>query len=265
MQARVAGSLRLILPLALRLDRSPLGSLFRRQRPCCTPMKSAIALIGILVAAMAGAACAATPQAFTAHYQVLKKGEAIGEATMQLRRAGSDWLFTTRTRGEHGLAGLLGMTTGESSRFRWHDGHPEVLSYDYRLDAGIKQRHRTVQVDWQKMRVRVRADGRDYQYPAVPALVERHLVSLTLGQELLSGKSSMALPVAVKDRVETQHFRLDGDDDIKVPAGRMHAQRVQRNDPGKHFTAWYVTQRYAVPVRMEYGDYTLLLKSYSRP
>ncbi|MGA7297373.1 MAG: DUF3108 domain-containing protein [Rhodanobacteraceae bacterium] len=228
-------------------------------------MKSAIALIGILVAAMAGDACAATPQAFTAHYQVLKKGEAIGEATMQLRRAGSDWLFTTRTRGEHGLAGLLGMTTDESSRFRWRNGHVEMISYDYRLDAGIKQRHRSVQADWQNMHVQVRADGHKFDYPAVPALIERHLLSLTLGHELESGKRSIALRVAVKDRVETQHFSLEGQDDIKVPAGRMHAQRVRRSDPGKHFTAWYVTQRYPVPAKMEYGDYTLLLKTYSSP
>ncbi|MGB8635930.1 MAG: DUF3108 domain-containing protein [Rhodanobacteraceae bacterium] len=228
-------------------------------------MKSVIALIGMLAAVSPSALYAATPQAFTAHYQVLKKGEAIGEATMQLRARDSDWLFTTRTRGEHGLAGLLGMTTDESSLFRWRDGHVEMISYDYRLDAGIKQRHRTVQADWQKRRVQVQADGRNYDYPAVPAVIERHLLSLTLGQELEKGSRSIALPVAVKDRVEIQHFRLKDHDDIKVPAGRMQAQRVQRSDPGKNFTAWYATQRYPVPAKMEYGDYTLLLKTYSSP
>lgn len=228
-------------------------------------MKIAIALVGLLLAASASPLFATTPKAFTAHYQVLKNGKPIGEAVMQLRADGKDWLFTTRTHGEHGLAGLLGMTTDESSRFRWRNGHPETQGYDYRLDAGVKKRHRSMQADWKKARMHVRDDDDDYSYPTVTALIERHLVPLALGYGLDSSKQTIALSVAVKKRVDTQHFQLEGRDNVQVPAGRISARRVERTDPGKEFSLWYAPERYATPVKMQYDDYTLLMKSYSSP
>ena len=226
-------------------------------------MKFAIALVAALVTA--GPVCATTPGPFTAHYQVLKKGDPIGEAVMRLRADGGNWIYTTRTRGEHGLAGLLGMTTDESSKFRWRDGHIEMLSYDYRLDAGIKKRRRSMQADWSKKSVQVRADGKNHDYATTPALVERHLLPLALGFALGAGHRNITLPVAVKDRVETQHFRASGHDRVTVPAGQMDAQKVRRSDPGKEFIAWYDPGRYVTPVKMSWGDYTLLLKSWSSP
>lgn len=228
-------------------------------------MKIAIALAGLLAAVCASPAFATTPTAFTAHYQVLKKDKPIGEAVMQLRADGKEWLFTTRTHGEHGLAGLLGITTDESSRFHWRNGHPETQSYDYRLDAGIKKRHRRMRADWSKQRMHVRDDGDDYSYPTVNAMIERHLIPLTLGYEMDSGKQKIALAVAVKKRVDTQHFQLEDRENIQVPIGKLSARRVERSDPGKQFTLWYAPKSYAMPVKLSYGDYTLLMKSYSSP
>ncbi len=237
--------------------------LFSSRCPSCMAMKFVIALFSSLI--VASAACATAPATFTAHYQVLKKGDPIGEAVMRLSADGNSWVYTTRTRGEHGLAGLLGMTTEETSRFRLRGGHTEMLSYDYRLDAGVKKRQRNMQVDWSTHRVQVHADGKNYSYAAAPDLVERHLLPLVLGTKLGAGQRDIALPVAVKDRVETQHFRVEGLDSIKVPVGHMNARLVRRIGAGKNFVAWYVPKRYATPIKMTYGDYTLLLKSWTSP
>lgn len=232
-------------------------------------MKFAFSLVAALfvfastLAAAASPAHASTPQAFTAHYRVLKEGKPIGEAVMRLRADDGEWVYTTETHGKHGLAGLLGMQIDESSRFRIQNGHPEMLVYDYRLDAGIRKQHRHVQADWSQKKVKVRTDGHDYHYATVPTLVERHLLPLALGYALETDKHDIALPVAVKDRVETQHFRTLGKDHVTVPAGRVSTRKLQRSDAGKKFTAWYAPGKFATPVKLVHGKYTLLLESYS--
>jgi hypothetical protein len=67
--------------------------------------------------------------------------------------------------------------------------------------------------------------------------------------------------------VENQQFKVAGSDDVQVPAGRFKAQRVERSDSDKAFNAWYVPQKYPVPVKLsqsEGGNLTLQLVSYKQ-
>lgn len=208
---------------------------------------------------------AGLPPAFTAHYQVLKNGDRVGKAVIRLRRDGGHWMLVTHTSAEHGLASLLGLDIDETSRFRLAGGHPEMIGYRYKLDAGIRQRQRTVEVDWQSRRVTVETGSHSYAYAAAPGMVERHLLPLVLGDYLAEGAVDVSLPVAVKDRVESQHFRSAGSETVAAPIGTLEALRVTRTDDGKAFTAWFVPDRYAMPVKLKHGDYTLLLAAYSSP
>jgi len=50
-----------------------------------------------------------------------------------------------------------------------------------------------------------------------------------------------------------------------VPAGSFKAQRVERTDKDQSFSAWYVPQKYPVPVKLtqsDGGNLTLQLVSY---
>ncbi|KGI77227.1 DUF3108 domain-containing protein [Oleiagrimonas soli] len=225
-----------------------------------------IALTALVLTAGAASA-ASTPKPFTATYQVLRNGSPIGESTLQLRSDGANWVYTSRMRGTSGLASLLGASVDETSHFRWHDGHPEALSYDYRMQAAIKSRQREVHVDWSHDTVRVVDDGKTFDYAAKPGLVERHSMPLALGYALESGANKVALPVAVKDRVEMQRYAVTGKSAVQVPAGRFDAVRVDRTDDSKDFSAWYVPSRYPVPVKLAQragGHLTMLLKSFRR-
>lgn len=211
-----------------------------------------------------GALCAAPVSAFTAHYQLLKDGNPIGETTLTLAPAdGNTWAFVSASHGTSGLAALLGADLTETSNFRWKDGLPEGLSYDYKMDAAIKHKERHVRFDWNSNTISVDDKGQ-HTYPAQPGTMERHTIVLAIAAGLVDNKTSFAFPVAVRDRVETQHYAVKDKKEIKVPAGQYDAMHVVRADGGG-FDAWF-SPKLPVPVEVSQDDggtYTLKLESYN--
>ncbi len=129
--------------------------------------------LGLLLAAQA--ATAATPPAFTAVYNVSQGGASMGQATVRLRAAGNgEWIYSKDVKGTGGLAALLGANVTESSRFRWKGDVPEAISYDYQLQAAVKQKQRHLAVDWPNNRVSVDEGKGPQSYPASPGMVERN-------------------------------------------------------------------------------------------
>lgn len=210
------------------------------------------------------------PQPFTATYKVLRKGSPLGTSTLSLtRNEDGTWTYKSSLEAQHGLAALLGGSIHEISKFRWHDGHIEALSYDYRMHTAVKSKQRHVKVDWKTDSVKVHtSDDGDFHYKPQSGLVERHMLVLALGRAVAAGKTQIALPVAVKDRVQTQTFAVQGKSDIKVPAGTFKTVRVDRTHDNKGYSVWYDPAKFgAVPVKLSQesgGDITLLLKSFKR-
>jgi hypothetical protein len=234
------------------------------------PLVAILACSAVLASLGAiAAAPAPTPHAFTATYEVQRGGSSIGESTLTLRRDGNgQWIYSSKMRGTSGLAALLGASVEETSRFRWHDARPETVSYDYAMDAAVKHKSRHVAVDWTAGTVAV-DDGKKGKsgFATQPGMVERHLVPLALGWALAADPRQVTLPVAVRDRVEQQHYAVVGKESVTVPAGTFQAVRVNRTDDDKGFSAWYVPGKYAMPVKLaqsDGGDITLLLKTYSQ-
>lgn len=215
------------------------------------------------------AAAASAPAPFTATYQVQRDGETIGEATITLSAAGGDtYAYRNRTRGTAGLAALLGASSDETTRFRWHDDAPETLTYDYRMDAAIKQKHRHLQVNWAAGQVTVDEGQGPIRYASAPGMVDRNTLPLALGLALREGHKSVVLPVGVKQRVEQQQYAVQATEPVSVPAGEFKAQRVSRIDTDKPFDAWYVPSKFPLPVKLAQSDgghLTLLLVKFHSP
>lgn len=220
-----------------------------------------------LVAMASGVPPVAPPQAFTATYKVLRKGSPLGVSTLTLtHNADGTWTYRSKLEAKSGLAAMLGAGIDETSRFRWHDGRIESLSYDYRLHSAIKSKQRHVKVDWKTDMVSVHtSDDGNFDYKPEPGLVERHLLVLALGRAVIAGKKQIALPVAVKDRVQKQTFAVRGAETVKVPAGTFKAVHVERTHDDKGYSVWYAPERFGgVPVKVSQesgGDITLLLES----
>ena len=229
-------------------------------RPLLAPLLG----LGLLLAVQN--AFAKPPTAFTATYQVLKDGSPMGEASIRLRPGErGEWIYSKDVKGTGGLAALLGANISETSHFRWKGDVPEAIGYDYRLDAAIKTKQRHLAVDWANHQVSVDDGKGPHTYPARPGMVERNTTALAIGLALRDGQQQIALPVAVRQEVETQNFKVSGKETVKVPAGSFETVRVDRTDADRGFSAWYAPGRYPLPVKLSQhdgGDMTLELASY---
>ena len=225
------------------------------------------ALLAIALAGVAGAAIAAPPlPAFTAHYRVLQNGTPIGKATLTLAPgADGTWTFTTESQGTAGLASLLAASTREVSDFTWVGDLPQGVSYDYTMQSALKQKHRSVRFDWASHSIDV-DDGGTFHFATQPGAVERHTVPLALAAGLAAGKTSFTLPVAVRDRIDTQHYAVKSKQQVSVPAGTFDASRVTRTDGGDAFDAWFAPSKLPAPVKIDQhgkNDFSLELESWS--
>lgn len=228
------------------------------------------ALLGTFLAGASMAASAASaPSPFTAVYQVQRDGEAIGQATITLTpQGGGQYTYRNQTQGTAGLAALLGASSDETTRFRWHDDAPETVTYDYAMNAAIKQKRRHMAVDWNAGQVTVDEGKGPITYRSAPGMVDRNTLPLALGLALRDGAKKVALPVGVKQQVEQQQYTVGATEPVHVPAGDFKAERVSRTDTDKSFDAWYVPSRFPLPVKLaqsEGGNLTLLLVKFQSP
>ena len=238
----------------------------RGQTPPMT-MRPLLATLLALSFWLGTATAATTPGAFTATYKVSRGGSPMGTATVSLQNDGNgQWTYRKAVKGTGGLAALLGASMDETSRFRWKGELPEAISYDYELQTGIKNKQRHLRVDWNTNQVRVEGNKGSETYPAQPGIVERNTLPLALGVALRGGQQQVALAVAVRQKVETQQFKVTGTEAIQVPAGSFQAERVDRTDADRGFSAWYAPKRYPLPVKLSQrdgGDLTMELVSYT--
>ncbi|WP_114241696.1 DUF3108 domain-containing protein [Dyella sp. C9] len=222
---------------------------------------------GLALALSTTAALAATaPTPFTATYQVSQGGQVIGQAVVTLKPAGNgQWEYSNQTKGTAGLAAALGANSSETTRFRWNEGAPETVSYNYSMDAGFKTKQRHTEVNWSTGQVTVDEGKGPMTYASAPGMVDRNTTPYAIGLALHAGKQSVSLPVAVKRNVETQEFKVASKEAVKVPAGSFQAERVVRSNDDNAFSAWYAPQKYLVPVKLaqsDGGNLTLELVSY---
>lgn len=216
-----------------------------------------IALAGLFTlgcASGAMAASAAPLQPFHADYQVLRNGNAVGRATLSLRDVGGGvWEFDSHTRGTSGMASLLGLDVTEKSTFRWHDGHPQGLSYHYNQSAAIKSRTRNIDFDWSNDTATVR-DGKKAQVlTLLPDAIDRSLVTVALMADLQTQTQTMTYRVVHKDKVSDERYVQGGHESLDLPAGRIDAVRIERNDASsqRHTISWFAPTRAWLPVKIE--------------
>lgn len=225
--------------------------------------------VAVLAGMATGATAAPAPlPAFVAHYQLLRDGSAMGTATLTLTR-GKDgtWTFTTTSKGTSGLAGLLGISSHETSVFEWVGNLPQCRSYDYAFETGLKDRRRTVRCDWADHTIVVDDNG-VHRFPSQAGTLERHTVPLALAAGLAAGERDFDLPVAVRDRVEMQRYVAAPGQSVTVPAGTFDAVRVTRTDDDHRFEAWFAPGKLPAPVKIEQrgkSDFALQLLGWSAP
>jgi hypothetical protein len=203
----------------------------------------------------------ATPAAFAnsldlkpthAVYAVQRDGRTIGDASYTLAANGDgSWTLESVTKGSAGMAKLVGLDVHEQSTFRWDHGKAEGLRYDYKQDAAIKHKQRSIEFDWRAHEARVHDNGKDFNYAIEPGTIDRSTVAVALGVALANGAHEASLNVAQKDHLEQQRFEAQGEENISVPAGNFKAVRMERTDARGKARSWYAPNLTTLPLRVE--------------
>lgn len=233
-------------------------------------LSTAFALI--LCAAAPAFAAEAPLKPFRAEYATFHNGSELGRTTLDLadNRDGS-WTLRSETHGTAGLAKIAGVHIVETSRFRWKNGRPEALVYDYRQDDALKQRTRHAEFDWKAGEARVREGNGDFRYKIEAGTIDRQSVTLAIAADLMRGATAFDYKVAVKDHVEDMRYLRGADETLKVPAGEFKATLVRREgEPGadrrRVARSWFAHALGWMPVQIEQaqdkGD-TITLKLVS--
>lgn len=220
-----------------------------RQTSMIRPLVPLALLLGLCVGTLAVAAELAPQRAV---YSVQRNGKAIGDATYTLASNGDgSWTLQSVTTGSAGMAKLVGLDVHERSTFRWRDGKPEGVRYDYKQDAVIKHKQRSIEFDWHARRAHVRDNGKEFSYPIEPGTIDRSTVAVELGMLLAGGAHEAALSVAQKDHLEQQRFAAQATERIRVAAGTFDAIRVERTDASGKARSWYAPDVTTLPLRVE--------------
>ncbi|MDC8012056.1 DUF3108 domain-containing protein [Tahibacter soli] len=205
----------------------------------------------LLLAALLPLAAHAAPKPFAATYNVIRNGKPVGETTMTLSdRGDGTWTLTSQTKGTAGMARMLGLDVKEESNFRWKDGKPEGVAYDFKQDATFKSKQRHTDFDWKAGEVRVVDNKEQFRYPIRPGTMDRHAVGVALVQALAGEAKETTLIVATKDHLEDQRFTVAANENVKVPAGSYAARRIDRVDVANKGRSW-ISADVPAPVKIE--------------
>jgi hypothetical protein len=199
-----------------------------------------------------GSAHAAGLKPMSAVYAVTRDGEAIGDSHFTLKQnADGTWTLTSDTRGTSGKARLLGLDVHEEAVFRWNDGKPQSLVYDYRQNSMLKNRTRHIEFDAADHQAHAQENKDRFTYATPPGTTDRGTLQLLLAAAVVDGVRDIDVPVAIRDRVEQQRYAVTRTEAIHVPAGNFNATRVERTDnPGKAIN-WYAPNAGMLPVKVQ--------------
>ena len=210
-----------------------------------------------LLWAIAATPCAAQEviQPYVAEYDVLRGGTVEGQATVSLSREdGGTWRLEEHTRGTQGLAALAGLKIDETSRFRRSATGLDCLRHEYR-QGGLRKRER--QVDCSAEGIVSRDHHGQYRFPAEAGVLDRQSASLALALDLAAGRrGELSYRVVDREQLDTQRYRVEGEETVEVPAGRLRALKVRRlrENPKRTTTTWFGIDQGWVPVRIVQGE-----------
>ena len=219
-----------------------------------TLIRPLLAAAALAAATLASAASPPAPVApFTATYEVRRNGDALGEATLTLSKSGSDWIFSSETRGTAGLARIAGIRIDESSRFVYAAGRPETRAYDFRQDSSLNRRERGAVVDPAAGVIRLRDRDTRTDAPYAAGVIDRQLVTVALMQAAAAGRSGpQRFQVIGRRAVEAQVWRIGAREAVPGSPGAqgLRIERVRDTPDGRSTLMWLDANAGHVPLRI---------------
>jgi len=172
------------------------------------------------------AAFAAAPLPFEASYDA-SYDSFSASATRSLRLDAGTGLYQLQQNIRLTLFGATVSAISETSNFRWQDEQPLPQHYEF-LQDGVGERQRSASFDHAAARVDFTVDERSGSLPLTGVVFDELSGYLALREPLAAGESELSLGVFDRDQLETQRYRVLGEELLATPAGEFTAIRLER-------------------------------------
>lgn len=189
--------------------------------------------------------------AYQAEYDVLRNERRVGSSDIGLQRQGQAWQFSSHTRGERGMASLVGFEARQQLRFDWHQGRIRPLHSVYDQKATLSSRRIEVHYDWAQGRYRLSDRRGDHSHALPAGTADRHGSAITIAAHLAAGKRDFSFSVPYPDGLRQWRFKVTGEEAVTVPAGTFQTLRVERirQDSDRQTISWHAPELGHLAVR----------------
>lgn len=195
----------------------------------------------------------AEPAPFNLTFDVSRNGKALGEATLTLTRVNDEtWLFRTHTVGTSGLASIAGVDIDERSEFKWVNGKPQTLRYQFDQKMRFRSRKRSMTVLPNAQRVSGQDNKGAFNLTYEPDLLDRNLVVLALATDVARGVKSAEYRIADNREIDSNNYEFFDAEPVTTGRGTISALRIERirKKKGRQTTTWVAPSMDYLPIRI---------------
>lgn len=189
--------------------------------------------------------------AFVAIYDANANGLDIGTVQVSLTHAGGDEYLYRQESASTGIAALFGnKSSTQESRWRYQDGHIQVIDYRSRRKGGDDDDNEHLVFDWEAKRVRNTGAGEHWEIPLPEDAVDRLVMQLAMLFDVRDGKTVLSYGVPRQGRIKTYEFGLVGEETLDLESGSYRTLKMQRMNENKDKSlVWIAPEMKYFPVR----------------
>jgi hypothetical protein len=191
---------------------------------------------------------------FEASFEVTRNGLSLGYMDLQLNlNADGAYHYSSQTRANGFVALFFSDTVQETSEGVFDGAQILPQKYEYRQSNRKREKLTQLEFDWDKGRVLTESKGTRWYQELPSGTHDKYSQQLALRLDLASGKPAVSYPVADGGRIKTYHFKVEGEEFIETPQGRLKCLKVRRSKEEKppDFTIWLAEALDYLPVRLE--------------
>lgn len=195
---------------------------------------------------------AATLQPFAASYSIRWGGMSAGTGTLRLDRipGENNWSYEARVHGR-GLF-RLALPANQITRSEFRIENSRVVPLTFTSD----EKDQKVRFDWPNGRVTGTVDGKPFDLPTQPGLLDTQSVQVALMQELMSGRTPSRFVLVDEDRIKDYLYAVEGSEVIESVAGTFRTDIYSSRRPGSRKATyfWCAPELGYLPLKVERRD-----------
>ncbi len=196
---------------------------------------------------------------FRAHYSLHSYGIELGKATRELKTTQPNQFIFSSESNTTGVAALIrDDQIKEKSLWTYQDGNIVPQSYAYHHTGSKKQRHVTIEFDWQKGLAANTYKGETWEIKLKSGVLDKLVYQMALMRDLKAGhKGDIEYQVADGGKLKTYRLIFAGEEMIETKLGKLKTYKFTRQSAHKksRFSSLWCAEAYQwLPVRIEHQE-----------